>query len=495
MVNIIRRALPRRLVTAAALSLCLVVTPVVSSPAAALDTATVSTDRRPNIVVITTDDQRADDMRYLKRTRNLLGRPGVTYADFLSPHPLCCPARAQLLTGQYAQNNGVRHNKGPHGGYRAFRESEQHHVGAWLQAAGYRTGFVGKFLNMFPKAGAMVPGWDVFDPSLAGAYSPFGITMFNNGDPQRFEDTYTVDLVSRRTIATIEQFAAQDEPFFVYSSQIAPHGMHVKGKWIPPVPAPRHADMFGEVEAPSLRDPSFNEKDLSDKYAAYRSNPAKVAKVNRLHRQRIRSLQSVDEAVRDTVRALHQVGELDNTLILFTSDNGYLLGEHRWQGKQVPYEPALQIPLLIRGPGIPEGQVRTETRTLVDIVPTIVEAARARATVRMDGRPLTDTLHREDARGYGTVLIQAGHESLPWEYRGVRTRRHTYVEYHDGFTELYDRRRDPHQMRNLTGDSGLNRRQRLTRTARTRPLVAELKRRLDALADCSGAAECGSSLR
>jgi N-acetylglucosamine-6-sulfatase len=490
-VNLTSTAVSPRLVGLLILALSLLLVPVPRSTAIAVGTVDEDHDSRPNIVLITTDDQRADDMRYMRRTRRLLGRHGVTYRDFLSPHPLCCPARAELLTGQYAHNNGVRHNKGPYGGYRAFRANQQHNVGAWLQAAGYHTAFVGKFLNLYPRKGPIVPGWDVFDPTIGGTYSPFGITMLNNGAPQRFDDTYTADLVSQRTIANIEQLAAQEEPFFVYSSHVAPHGMHRKGRWVPPVPAPRHADMFGKEKAPSLRDPSFNEKDLSDKYARYQSDPSKVAKVNRLHRQRIRSLQSVDEAVRDTVRALRRLGALDNTLILFTSDNGYLLGEHRWQGKQVPYEQALQVPLLMRGPGIPKGQVRQETRTLVDIVPTVVQAAEAEPTVRMDGNALTDTLHRDDAPGYDAVLIQAGHESLPWEYRGVRTRRHTYVEYHDGFTELYDRKRDPHQLTSLAGYGGPRVRQGARRVAARRSaLVTTMKRRLDALADCSGAVEC-----
>jgi N-acetylglucosamine-6-sulfatase len=447
-------------------------------------------DKRPNIVLVTTDDMRADEMRYMKRTRRLIGRLGVSYRNFLSPHPLCCPARAELLTGQYAQNNGVRHNGGSRGGYKAFRPLRRHHVGVWAQKAGYRTAFVGKFLNHYPRAGHLVPGWDVFDPAVRNAYQPFGLTMLNHGDPQTFPDVYTTDLVSRRTIANVKRFAEQGGPFLIYSSQIAPHGMKIHGRWVPPVPAPRHARLFKKAKAPSLADPSFNEADVRDKYVGYRTDRFAVRKANRLHRARIRSLQSVDQAVARLVRTLDRLDELDDTLIIFTSDNGYLLGEHRWNGKTVPYEQSLRVPLLMRGPSIPRQRARAEVRTLVDIAPTIVKAMKARPDVVMDGRPLTNTLRRRSARGYSSVLIQGGHDRLPWEYRGVRTDRYTYVRYHNGFVELFDRHEDPHQLASLTDPSDD---EPTTRAARR--LAKRLKLRLARLADCAGPRGCGASLR
>jgi N-acetylglucosamine-6-sulfatase len=407
-------------------------------------------DDRPNVVLIVTDDQTAYDLRWMPHTRRLLGDHGVTYRNFLSPHPLCCPARAELLTGQYAHNNGVHHNSGPWGGWEAFNPTNN--IGLWMQAAGYSTALVGKYLNGYHGQEPRVPGWDMFDPTIRGTYSPYGITMGNNYDPVRFDDVYTADLVNRRTLSTIRRFAKLDKPFFVYSSQLAPHGMHVNGHWVPPVPAPRHRGMFRHVRPPSFSDPAYDERDLSDKYQDYRdgSNVSRE-RMARVFRGRVESLQAVDEAVRDTVRALKRLGELRNTVIMFTSDNGMMLGEHAFYGKNTPWEEALRIPMVVRGPGIPTGVVRRQTMTLVDIAPTILDLGDAVAPVPQDGRSLLPTLNSAAAPGYATNLIQGGDDDAPWLFRGVRTRRYTYVMFANGFVEMYDRKRDPHQLRSVAG--------------------------------------------
>jgi arylsulfatase A-like enzyme len=432
-------------------------------------------DARPNIVLITVDDMAASDLPWMKRTRRLLGRQGVELANFLSPHPLCCPARAELFTGQYAQNNGVHHNRGPWGGWQAF--DERHTIGLWLQRAGYQTAMVGKFINGYDESDLRrrVPGWDMWDPIVGRAYAPYGITMANNYRPRRFNKIHTTDLVSRRTVENIRRFAKQDQPFFVFSSQLAPHGMRRGGSWAPPIPAPRHRALFKHVRPPSFSDPAFLESDLSDKFQRHYGNHALPdrAELRDWFRARIQSLQGVDQSVARIVRVLRELGELQDTVIIFTSDNGYLLGEHSYRGKDVPWEEALRIPMLVRGPGLPQGVVRRQTTTLVDIAPTLVDLADARPTVTQDGRSLLPTLKRR-TRGYSTVLIQGGSSRHPWLYRGVRTRRYTFVSYHDGFVTLYDRRRDPHQLDSVADDP------------RYRAVRRELGRRTARLADCAG---------
>jgi N-acetylglucosamine-6-sulfatase len=429
--------------------------------------------RRPNIVLITTDDMTVDDLKYMPRTRRLLARQGVSFRDFISPHPLCCPARAEILTGQYAQNNGVRHNEGNWGGFAAH--DPDHTIGTWLQAVGYNTAFVGKYINHYYARHGMVPGWDEFNPTLEGTYRPYGFTTFNDGNPLRQENVYIADMVANRTSQYIRDFARQDRPFFVWASQIAPHGMRVNGRWVPPIPANRHARLFSDLTAPSLTDPAYAEADVSDKPRYVRSaSGTSRAKATFLFRQRIRSLQSVDEGVQQTVRALREVGELANTVLMFTSDNGYLIGEHRLMGKNYPYEQTLRVPFLVRGPGMPAGATRDQTMTMVDVAPTIVDLADATPDLVMDGRSMVATIRRTGAAGYGTALIQAGDVRRPWFFRGVRTRRYTYVRYHNGFTELYDRRRDPHQMRNVSG------------SGQYAAVERELARRHRTLVDCSG---------
>jgi arylsulfatase A-like enzyme len=279
--------------------------------------------------------------------------------------------------------------------------------------------------------------------------------------------------------------AESDEPFFVWSSQVAPHDTcgHSTGEFHcgkPPVPAARHRNLFKHATSPSLRNPSFNERNVKDKPRAIRKlHKVKPSKINSLFRQRIRSLQAVDEAVRSTVDTLRDVGELDNTLIVFTTDNGYLLGEHRYVRKDVPYEPALRTPLLVRGPGVPAGVTRSQVVTLVDLAPTFVSAAQATPTHLMDGRSMLPVI-RSNAPGHQTVLIQAGPRGkremrAGWAFRGVRTSRYTYAWYpNDRFEELYDRLRDPAQEHNVA------------KSKKYADVLRDLRRRTKVLTKCAG---------
>ncbi|MBY9075701.1 sulfatase [Nocardioides sp. WL0053] len=471
----------------AALAVSLAPLPDAVRPAAARDgvaRAAVATPQSdgPNVVLVTTDDQTLEELRWMPRTRRLLGAQGVTFSEAISPHPLCCPARAEILTGQFAQNNGVRHNRGRYGGFKRLDTGST--LATWLHDAGYRTAFVGKFLNGYsPKV--TVPGWDVWNPVVQGVYRYYGYKMWEDGDPHRYRHVHSADLVGRRTVDYVEELSG-DRPFFIWSSHIAPHSTKERdaGTWMPPEPAVRHAGLFPGVEAASVASPSFNERDVSDKPVAIaRLAPQDPAAMSEAYRQRIRALQSVDEAVGDTVRALREAGELEDTLLLFTSDNGYLLGEHRFAGKDVPYEEAMRVPLLVRGPGVPHGAVRPQTVTTVDLAPTITEYAGVTPGLEVDGRGLRGTI--EDARGAGwdTVLIQAGTAdrdelAYGWHYRGVRTDRYTYVSYPtEPFAELYDRRRDPSELTNVADEPDYA-------AVRT-----ELERRMTALVGCTGT-EC-----
>lgn len=441
----------------------------VSTPAAVAGTA----QKRPNIVLISTDDMADYDLRYMPHTRRLIGRQGATLRGFISPHPLCCPARAEILTGQYAQNNGVRHNKGPFGGYPAL--DPQHTIGTWLHDSGYQTGFVGKFLNGYERTLEPNPGWDIFSPLVRRVYRAYGTGLLEDGYIRRYDDIHSADLVGMKTRQYIKRFSAADKPFFIWASQVAPHQTKGKrGTWVPPVPARRHRSLFSDVQAPSVSDPAFNERNVSDKpWYIRHSKRRSVADANHLFRRRIRSLQAVDEAVRSTVRTLKETGELRNTVIAFTSDNGFLIGEHRFYGKNTPYEQALQVPLLVRGPGIPVGVTRKQTTSMIDLAPTFLQLAHARPDLPVDGRSLLPVIRRNRG-GYRTSLIQAGDAVTPWLFRGVRTKRYTYVGYFRGFEELYDRRQDPHQLLNVA------------HKYKYQEVLLELRKRTAFLSNCSG---------
>jgi N-acetylglucosamine-6-sulfatase len=421
---------------------------------------------RPNIILITTDDQTLADMRWLPRTRRLLGRHGVTFEQMLSPHPLCCPARAEIITGQYAQNNGVHSNAGPYGGLGSLKRPSNT-LAAWLQDAGYRTALIGKYLNGYKAETDGVPnGWDHWHAAAHNGFGYYGFRMSRNGQLESHppDGIYSTDLVTQDTTSQIRT-AAQDpeQPFFIWSSYYAPHGS-CRGKGgegcdAPAIPARRHRTVHRSAKAPSLEKPSFNEADLSDKPRFVR-HLTKVSPryTQRLFTRRIQALAAVDEGVAAIVDALSEVDELDQTVVMFTSDNGYLLGEHRYDGKNLAYEESLRVPLLMRGPGLPEGAVRKQPVTTVDLAATVVSMSGAVPKRVLDGRDIVPVAMGRAQQGERTVLIQAGPPGHwrrgRWLYRGVRTNRYTFVRWTvDGhFLELYDRRRDPYQLRNVARD-------------------------------------------
>ncbi len=290
--------------------------------------------------------------------------------------------------------------------------------------------------------------------------------------------------MAERSVEEIERLAADDQPFFLWSSFYAPHGICSAKNEIgcakPPEVAHRFADKYRGVHAPSLESPSFNEKDVSDK-PRYVTKGGKVDrdKVQRLFKQRIRALASVDLAVARIVKALRQAGELDDTLIAFISDNGYLNGEHRFQGKKLAYEESVRVPLLIRGPGIPAGIVLRQTTAMIDLAPTFANLAGAEPTVTVDGQSLIELVRQPEGQDR-TLLVQAGLSGqdplgVGWHFAGVRTNRYTLIYWFtSGFLELYDRRRDPYQLHNVAN------------VPRYAAPLAELARRTRELLGCSG---------
>ncbi len=436
---------------------------------------TAAAGGRPNIVLITADDMNASDMAWMPKTRQVLQQRGVEITDFISNHPLCCPARAEILTGQMAHNNGVHHNGGRYGGYHALID-KGNHVGSWLKAAGYKTAFVGKHLNNWPNSGKRQPGWSVFDPFWRGGYQPYGVTMYNDGRPKAYPTTYTADLVGQLTSRYITRFSRGSAPFFIWTSQLPPHRMKSGGQWVDPIPARRHRSLYPDALPPSMDSPAYKEADVSDKPSYVQKHPGvSKRKVVSRHRGRIRSLRAVDDQVAKIVQTLARTGELANTYVFFTSDNGYLLGEHRLIVKNVPYEEAMQVPLFVRGPGLAEGSARKETYGLVDLAPTFADIAGVRPQRTVDGRSMLDTLST-GAPGYQRYLIQATHGRQPWWWRGVRSSHYSYVSYANGERELYDLRADPFQLDNRAGDPAY---------AATEAAYAQ---QLAALKSCSGAA-------
>jgi arylsulfatase A-like enzyme len=454
--------------------------------AEAVPGSTYAPGTTPNIVFISTDDMTLDEMRYLPRVRRLLGEQGVTFTEFTAPQPLCCPSRAQLLTGQYAQNNGVRTNSGPYGGYAQLEPDTA--LPVWLQDAGYRTAMVGKYMNGYGAGTAAREGnevgWDFWDPTIRAVYQYEGYTQYNNGAVFR-PRAYHSDYVARRSAGLIENFAADGTPFFLWTSFIGPHGRcpvrdEEGGCRFPPVVAPRHRGLYPELVARARAKPSYNERDISDKppFLARRDFIPRE-RVDALQQARAGALAAVDEGVAEIVAALRSSGAAANTLVVFTSDNGYLMGEHRYQGKTLGYDESVRVPLVMAGLDLPRGVQNNRTTAVIDLAPTFAELAGATPLVEVDGQPIPAItgVGQTDDRN---LLVQAGGTSMRrfpdgWWFRGVRTPRYTYVRYDDsGFVELYDRLRDPFELRNLADDP------------RFEAVRAELAERSVVLQDCAG---------
>jgi arylsulfatase A-like enzyme len=417
-------------------------------------------DSRPNIVIFMTDDQTQRSMRAMARTRALIGESGATFVNSVVSNPRCCPSRATFLTGQYSHNHGVLTNGPPLGGWGRL-QGTSNWLPSWVQRAGYRTAHVGKFLN---KYGDLDPyevplGWDEWyatvDPTT---YRYFGYTVNENGALRTYgrdQDPrwYSTDFVSRRSAEIVERLSPSAQPFFLSVAFLAPHTGSPREPGDPPsvgtpAVAPRHRGAFAAAQLPQPA--SFDEANVSDKPPAFRRprlGARAVAEITALHRQRLESLIAVDEGVERVVAALRDAGELERTFIVFTSDNGYLSGEHRLpHGKANIYEPAIRVPLMLRGPGVPSAVRPRQLVTNADLAPTVLDVAAAVPGRRQDGRSLLPLARKPELGRRRPLLIEVAKGEM-MRTTAIRTRRWVYAEHAGGARELYDLRTDPHQLR------------------------------------------------
>jgi N-acetylglucosamine-6-sulfatase len=449
--------LSRLLAGASTLALAVLGTVLVATPAAPGATAP-----RPNVIVIMTDDQRQSDVSVMSSTLRDLGRGGATFRSSFVSFPLCCPSRATVLTGQYAHNHGVLSNNPPQGGYPALEHSKT--LAVWLQRAGYYTAHIGKYLNGYGNPPGSQPtdrppGWSewasTIDPSTNQMY---GFTVNENGTLVNYgadnhdesnPENYETDVFARKAVDLIRRRAGASGPFFLHLMPVAPHLERAIEDGPNPRPAPRHAGRFANAPLPSS--PAFNEADVSDKPSTIKKlpplTPNQIESIKRSNRNRLASLLAVDDLVGSVVAALRDTGQLDNTLVVFTSDNGYMLGEHRIEeGKFVFYEESARVPLLMRGPGIRPG-TRIDTPVVnADLAPTILQLAKARPDRVIDGRSLLPLLRRPTSAWGRPILFETKTES------GVRTDRYMYAEETNEQFELYDLRKDPYELRNRADD-------------------------------------------
>jgi arylsulfatase A-like enzyme len=523
----------------------LAVAAVLALPAAAqARPASAAGDGRPNILVVMTDDQALADVAHMPNVKRLLARRGTSFADAIDSFPLCCPARATFITGQYAHNHGVAGNFWPHGWYGMKHRGNT--LPAWLQRAGYRTALIGKWLNGYGARdahGEVPKGFDVWRGLLdVSAYDYYNFVMNRNGALKSWGDAdfarklvefakievipnpgglagvlnqlasvfgpapydywgaqnpedYSPDVTGRITEDLVRSQRTSKKPFFIWWAPAAPHREDVAVTLMgrpgrDPRPAPRYEQLSTRFRLP--RPPSFNEPDFSDKPSNTQAKaPAltqeQIDQLQLDYEGRVGSLLAVDDHVKRLVSTLRRTRQLKNTLIVFLSDNGWLQGQHRIPGdKFLPYEESVRIPLILRGPGIPRGRTVRGQIANIDLAPTLLDVARARPGRIMDGVSLLPTIRDPRRRPRRAIELEAPaplfEGDIPvngWDrpYRGVRTDRYTYVVYREtGDEELYDRRKDPHQLRNVAGSPAYA------------AVKARLRSRLAKLNDCRGRA-------
>ena len=410
----------------------------------------------PNIVLVLTDDQRWDTLWAMPTVHTELVGKGVKFANAFVVNPTCCPSRASILTGQYSHSTGVWANGGDYGGFDAFQEvhGDDSTVATWLDAAGYHTGLVGKYLNHYDDPSYIPPGWDEWAGLLAeseGKYYDYVLNL--NGHPTHYGHTpadYSTDVMANWAVDFI-QSAPADQPLFLYMGTKSPHGSAI--------PAPRDRNGFRDYTVPHT--PDFNESDVSDKPGYIRAqrlaSDSRAAKYDRGRTLVLRALQSVDDAVARILAALRQSGRMNNTMFVFTSDNGNLWGEHRWVAKGVPYEESIRVPIVVRYDPLVTGPAKSEAMALnIDLAPTFTDVAGVQAP-GAEGHSLLPLLADPSLPGRGDFVIehvqQIKKENLDPvpTYCALRTRNSLFVQYATGEREYYDLGSDPWELRNLAG--------------------------------------------
>jgi len=440
---------------------------------------------RENVVVIMTDDQTAASLSTMQHVNALLAGEGTKFESAIASFPLCCPSRSTALTGQYAHNHGVLHNSPPFGGFLELDHTST--LPVWLHNAGYRTMHVGRYLNGYEYKHGIPPGWTDWHASPhSGAFNYTSWKVNDDGVLNSYPDAthpgeHQTDFTTRRAVELIDDASPGERPFFLSLWYVAPHRGGPRDPDDPPrpatpSPAPRHRDAYAGVRMP--RHPSFNERSMYDKPQVVadrpRLSPELAAGVEENWRQEIETLMGVDEGVAQIVEALRRTGELDNTLIVFMSDNGFMHGEHRALAEKVlPYEESIRVPLVMRGPGVPGGRLDRRLVANVDVPSTILDATDVLPGRIQDGRSLLELLGDPGGEWGRDILIENGNgaNGVP-TYRGIRTYRFLYVEHRTtGEYELYDLQKDPYELQSVDGQVAYRKVQRDLRS-RLRQLVS-----------------------
>lgn len=419
---------------------------------------------KPNIILVVTDDQRWDTIWSMATVRRVLVAKGVKFTQAHTVDPLCCPSRASILTGTYPHTHGVYGNQNSGGGFAGFDDARPT-IATVLDNAGYRTSLVGKYLNGYGKRDAgrpptyIPPGWDDWHGLLTGGakdYYSYGLS--ENGTLKHYGSQpadYLTDVLANRA----RHFVAADapKPFFLYWTPLAPH--------LSAVPSPAYEHAFDDLSP--WRPNTYNEHEINDKPLWVRNLPeitnSAGKRIDDFRERQYETLQSVDDGLKAILGELSRP-ELENTFVVFTSDNGYQWGEHRLHSKNFAYEENTRVPLVIRWGRMGAGTVSNELATTIDLAPTLAALA-GTSMPGAEGLNLLPTLRAGAPLRDEHLIESAGKLSPP--FCMLRSRTFTFTHLATGEEEYYNVDADPLQARNVVADLEAWRRKAIRERLRT----------------------------
>ena len=433
---------------------------------------------KPNIIYIVTDDADKQLLFSMPNIKRLLVDKGTFLENYYIPQAICCPSRTSVLTGEYTHNHKVTGINAPEGGFAKYQQMghDPDNVAGSVEAQGYNSGLFGKFLNEY--------GPETSSSTYVGAnwtrwfavfsQKRYGWQANDDGTVRTFGNTaasYADNVIWRKTQGfTFNQLDA-GRPVFTYWSPLAPHGEGKDEEGKGDYPIPPGYDNLDPGPTPSFKRPSFDEADVSDKpnyvLRNARISPTDKEKIEATYKGRYRMLRNVDDQVKELYDELAARGQLDNTYIVLTSDNGWHEGEHRIDdAKLTPYEEASNVGAVVRGPGIPAGVTKSGLTSAQDLYATFIDMADgAKGTgVNRDGRSLLPLLQGTNSSWRHGILLEnlLGRVHGKPDYYGIVTddpngSHYKYVEYANGEKELYDLNSDPYELESLvdTADPAL----------------------------------------
>ncbi len=390
-------------------------------------------EERPNFLIIITDDQRYDTMEYMPNTRQWIFDQGVTFSSGYVTTPYCCPSRASILTGLYAHNHYVYVNEDKLRLPTLVND---------LQDNGYYTGLVGKYLNSWD--GEARPEFDYWVSFFGGTVPNYYDPELNINGKWEKKTGYMTYLFEDYVKQYLDEATSQRKPFFLIFAPNAPHA--------PFTPLKEDKELYTDL--PPYRPPNFNEADNSDKPAAIANKPiideAGITVIENTRRRQILTLVSLDRSIGAVMEKLKETGELDNTVVIFISDNGKHWGEHRMDTKSTAYEEVVKVPFAMRYPAlVPTPYIEDKLVANIDITPTIYELSETEMPEVIDGRSLVQLLNRS-GEWRTSLLLEAWPDRGHWT--AVHTGQYVYVETENDTSEFYDLSVDPYELDNAIND-------------------------------------------